>query len=135
MPKDKYSFSREQILEINYEILQASPDLTEINLGGNARDTAMLDFLCEEIDEIEEPIDKAATALQKIAIRHPFIQGNKRTAVAIASIILNIAGYEINTSDEKLNIDVRKLINDQYTIEQVRSWLTQNIQNIQKIEK
>ncbi|MDO5846233.1 MAG: type II toxin-antitoxin system death-on-curing family toxin [Methanocorpusculum sp.] len=130
MPVDEYTFSREQILEINYELLSISPESNERNMGGTVRDIGMIDFLVDEINEITDPYQKAATALQKIATRHPFIQGNKRTAVAVASIILTIAGYDITASAEQLNSDVRRMIIDEYEREMVLLWLREHTAKI-----
>lgn len=95
------SFTEDQIHEINRMILERSPDPTERHLGNVVRDAGMIGFLLDEMDTINNPFEKAAVALRKIALRHPFMQGNKRTAVVVANIILYTAGYELVLSGEK----------------------------------
>jgi death on curing protein len=45
----------------------------------------------------------AATYISCLTMRHPFIDGNKRTALASALVFLNLNGYELEESyDEEL---------------------------------
>jgi death-on-curing protein len=43
--------------------------------------------------------EKAAAMLHSLARNHPFIDGNKRTAWAAASVFYEINGFEINVDD------------------------------------
>lgn len=45
---------------------------------------------------------KAAYYLQKIAKKHVFVDGNKRTAMEAASMFLLLNGYDLNTKPEEL---------------------------------
>lgn len=45
---------------------------------------------------------KAAYYLQKIAKKHVFVDGNKRTAMEAASMFLLLNGYDLNTKSEEL---------------------------------
>jgi len=119
------------ITEINRQILQISPEINERSLGGILRDSAILDFLIEELEQIEDPFEKAAIILQKIAIRHPFWQGNKRTAFVSANIILILAGYEMNIDGEILNHDIREIITEEWSVLEVKRWILRNIVKIE----
>ena len=90
------------------------------------RDEATVEWLLLEIESLEDVFDKAATVLQKIATRHPFTQGNKRTAVVFANMILIMAGFEIDVSPSKLNTDIRELINANWSVDAVYDWLKEN---------
>lgn len=96
------------------------------------RDEATIEWLLIEIDELDDSFDKAATVLQKIATRHPFTQGNKRTAVVLANMILIMAGFEIDVSPNKLNTDIREMINANWSVGSVRCWLTENSVKIEE---
>jgi len=56
-----------------------------------------------------------ATYINSIALNHPFIDGNKRTALATALTFLFINGYEINEqndfelADKTLDLIARKI--------------------------
>ena len=121
-----YSFTVAQVCEINSRILLASPDVIERNLGGVMRDSATLEWILIEIDGLTDSFERAAVVLQKIATRHPFTQGNKRTAVVLANMILIMDGFEIDVGPEKLNQDVRDMINAEWSVETVYTWLKEN---------
>lgn len=66
---------------------------------------------------------KAAALLQSLLKNHPFVDGNKRTALTSAGIFLKINGYQlINSHDEEvefaINVDNRNL-----SLEEISSWL------------
>ena len=126
MSANPCSFTEDQIHAINRMILERSPDPTERHLGNIVRDAGMIGFLLDEMDTINNPFEKAAIALWKIALRHPFVQGNKRTAVVVANIILYTAGYELVLSGEKLNCDVRKMIYEEWDERRVLCWIKEN---------
>lgn len=126
MQSENYSITIEEIREVNRYILEDSIDSFERNLGGVTRDESMLYFLCQEIAGISDAFCKAATVLQKIALRHPFIQGNKRTAFVLAAMILDNAGFKIVRSSTELNTDIRTMIIDEWTVETVYTWLREN---------
>jgi len=52
------SLTATMIKEINRQILQISPEINERSLGGFVRDSAVLDFLIEELEQIEDLLKK-----------------------------------------------------------------------------
>ncbi len=67
--------------------------------------------------------DKAAALLQSLFKNHPFVDGNKRTALASAGIFLKLNGYElINYHDNEVSFAL-KVDNKHLTIEQISKWL------------
>jgi death-on-curing protein len=48
------------------------------------------------------PFDKAASLADSIIRRHPFIDGNKRTAMYAASYLLETFGYELEADQHDL---------------------------------
>lgn len=50
---------------------------------------------------VEDVFDLAASYLKSIAMNHPFIDGNKRTALATALIFLEYNGYIIKEESEE----------------------------------
>lgn len=53
-------------------------------------------------DHFSIPFDKAATLAGSIIRRHPFVDGNKRTAMYAASYLLSTFGYEIEAEQKDL---------------------------------
>ncbi|MFH1832250.1 MAG: type II toxin-antitoxin system death-on-curing family toxin [bacterium] len=61
------------------------------------------DFVCQDVYEM------AAAYLYHIVKNHPFIDGNKRTGIVVATSFLDCQGYEIDLSQDefyKLALDV-----------------------------
>jgi death on curing protein len=48
------------------------------------------------------PFDKAASLAESIIRRHPFIEGNKRTAMYAASYLLETFGHELEAEQQEL---------------------------------
>ena len=48
------------------------------------------------------PFDKAAALAESIIQRHPFVDGNKRTAMYAAAYLLETLGYELETEQKEL---------------------------------
>ena len=63
--------------------------------------------LYEDADIVEQ----AAILIQRIALNHPFVDGNKRTAFILGSTFLMINGYTLTYRDEQDEMDLA------YTIE------------------
>ena len=66
---------------------------------------------------------KAAALLQSLLKNHPFVDGNKRTALTSAGIFLKFNQYRlINDHDNEVNFAL-KVDNEKLTIEQIANWL------------
>jgi death-on-curing protein len=77
-------------------------------------------------DLYPEAIDKAAALLESIAINHPFIDGNKRSAYVLARLLLMQKGFDISaTHDEKYKMIIA-VAEGKYRFEEIRQWLLQN---------
>lgn len=67
--------------------------------------------------------DKAAAILQSLLKNHPFVDGNKRTALTAAGVFLKRNGWKLtNTHKEELEFAV-EVDNKHLTIEQISKWL------------
>lgn len=74
-------------------------------------------------DLYQDIFDKAAALLQSLLKNHPFVDGNKRTALASAGIFLKRNGYTlINTHEQEVKFAI-KVDNQNLTLEQIASWL------------
>jgi death-on-curing protein len=75
-------------------------------------------------DEVYEDVfAKAAALLEAIANYHPFIDGNKRTSVAAASLYLFAHGISLkftNTEYEELAL---KVVAKEMTVVEISKWL------------
>lgn len=67
--------------------------------------------------------NKAAALLQSLLKNHPFVDGNKRTALTSAAILLRINGWKLlNNHKEEVGFAV-KVDNGNLTVEQISKWL------------
>lgn len=70
--------------------------------------------------------DKAAALLQSLLMNHPFVDGNKRTALTSAGLFLKINGYTlVNAKKEEVEFAVR-VDNEHLSLEEIASWLEKN---------
>jgi len=73
------------------------------------------------------PIEKAGILFYSIIKNHGFVDGNKRTACLMLSLILHIYGYRLtasNLSIEKMALDIA---NNRISKEKVFLWIYHNI--------
>lgn len=67
--------------------------------------------------------DKAAALLQSLLKNHPFVDGNKRTALSSSALFLWKNGYRLaNAHTEEVEFAVR-VDNGNLTVEQISKWL------------
>lgn len=70
--------------------------------------------------------DKAAALLQSLLKNHPFIDGNKRTALSSSAVFLKKNGYKlINQHKEEVEFAIR-VDNGNLPVEQISEWLKKN---------
>ena len=92
-------------------------------------DAAATSHVCEGDRRNLGPGKQASFLLFNIANRHPFVDGNKRTAVLVAELVLG-ADYSINVTAEELNDAVRKISAPDGNLECTERWLRNNINKI-----
>lgn len=73
------------------------------------------------------PVDKAAAILESIAINHPFIDGNKRTAYTLMRLILLEYQFDIIASQEdKYNL-VISVSTGEFRFDEIKKWIESNL--------
>lgn len=71
------------------------------------------------------PFQKAAAIAEAIACHHPFNDGNHRTALAAAELMLGLQGMKlVAPADEKLDA-IRGLESGRLRMDQFGAWLVQ----------
>ena len=119
--------TKEAVLEIHTEVIDVS--------GGShgLRDEGLLESALSRPQNVfayEDAtiFDLAATYAEAIAHNHPFVDGNKRTAFAVAGLFLEVNGYEIKVgqhADIMVAIAEKKILR-----EEVAAYLRQNSEPI-----
>lgn len=76
--------------------------------------------------------DKAAALLQSLLKNHPFIDGNKRTALTSAGLFLKMNGYKlVNAGEEEIEFGI-KVDNQHLSIEKIAWWLKEHAKKKRK---
>lgn len=65
---------------------------------------------------------KAAALIESLTKNHPFIDGNKRTAIASAGIFLEKNGYLLETTQKELERFARRLAAGKVSFEDAVKW-------------
>ena len=74
-------------------------------------------------------IEEAAALLESLAMNHPFVDGNKRTAFAATEIFLRLNGSFIDCdSDEAYDHFMRLFETNLFRFAELRSWLEEHVQ-------
>lgn len=106
------TISQEAIVEINKKFSD-----------GFVRDEGALDHIIFKVANTRGIDRKAATFLVEIANRHPFNDGNKRTAYETANAFLQLNGKTLNVGDSsKFNV-VIWTIKKRVSIDEVVTWI------------
>ena len=78
-------------------------------------------------DLYPNPIEKASAILESIAINHPFIDGNKRTAYTLMRLILLENSLDIvATQSEKYDL-VISVSKGEFRFDEIKSWLESKV--------
>ena len=65
--------------------------------------------------------------MHALVTNHPFVEGNKRVAVAAAELFLSINGYRLSADNEALEDMTRAVASGNRCVEEVRIWIEQRI--------
>ncbi len=113
-----------QVLIIHDQMIKRfgrSPGIRDIGLIESAAGRPQATYDDEEL--YATLFDKAAALLQSLLKNHPFIDGNKRTALTSAGLFLAINGWNLkNQHDEEVNFTIQ--VDKQHlSIEEISTWL------------
>lgn len=78
------------------------------------------------VDLYPTVFDKTAALLRSLIKNHPFVDGNKRTSIAAAQIMLEENGYLFHINIEITFEFLLKIANKKPTVEQISVWLRDN---------
>lgn len=113
-----------QVLAIHYQMVKrfgGFQGIRDIGLVESAVGRPQATY--DGIDLHENIFDKAAALLQSLLKNHPFVDGNKRTALTSAGIFLNSNGYKLkNYHEEEIEFAV-SVDNKHLPIDEISDWL------------
>ena len=119
----------EEVLYIH----QAETELAGHN--SNIRDLNLVESAVENTRQlyanayVTDLFDLAVSYIRSLTMNHPFIDGNKRTALATALVFLEINGYAVNEASEvELADKVLDFIEKKFTEKEFADYLRINAQ-------
>jgi death on curing protein len=89
-----------------------------------------IDYAIGLASKKRDVVEQAAVILEMIAKKHPFLDGNKRTAFASAAVLLRLAGFEIAAEDDEIVQFMLDSAADRLTAAQIAVWLKDRLKKI-----
>jgi death-on-curing protein len=119
-----------EYLTIN-EVLLLQARLIQLTGGGSGvRDTGLLESALARHQAVFDGVDlypnlwtKAASLMHFLALSHPFVDGNKRTALAAAGIFLELNGFRLTASNDEALEFTRQVTAGRMAVEDMAAWL------------
>lgn len=71
----------------------------------------------------ETVFEKAAALLHSLLDNHPFVDGNKRTAITSAGLLLEYNGRTFTATNEELEQFTRSVVTEDPTVDETARWI------------
>ncbi len=116
--------SAEQVLFIHSRIIDTTGGahgVLDIGLLRSAVSRAMATF--EGRDLYPDVFHKAAALMQSLARNHPFVDGNKRTAITSAGVFLSRNGCRLNAGQKELEKFTLSVATGKASFDSTVAWL------------
>lgn len=121
----------EQVLFIHSRLIDetgGSHGIRDLGLLQSAVSRPMATFGGEDL--YPDIFQKAAALMESLVKNHPFIDGNKRTAISSAGLFLRINGYSLETSQKELEDFTLKMATGKIALNDAAKWFKQYSQKI-----
>ncbi|RLI78423.1 type II toxin-antitoxin system death-on-curing family toxin [Archaeoglobales archaeon] len=115
----------DEIMEMHEEIIERYGGESGILNRGE------LEFIVDQVNYTRKSIFwKAAIILRGITCGHPFLDGNKRTALEAADTFLRIHGYRISANDREKIEFILDLAMHGKELDEIVEWLKKNTEKL-----
>lgn len=81
-------------------------------------------------DHFPTPFDKAAALAESLIRRHPFVDGNKRTAMYAAAYLLEKLGYELDAEEKDLEDFAVAVAESEFGTEDIALWFEEHTRRV-----
>lgn len=81
-------------------------------------------------DHFSTPFDKAAALTESLIRRHPFVDGNKRTAMYAAAYLLETLGYELDAEEKELEDFAVAIAEGKFETKDITLWFEKHVRKI-----
>ncbi len=113
----------EQVLFIHYRLIEETGGrhgIRDLTLLQSALARPMATF--DNNDLYPDLFAKAASLMHALIKNHPFTDGNKRTAIAVASIFLLRNNYSLKASNKELEGFTLKVASENVELQEMTYW-------------
>lgn len=73
---------------------------------------------------------KAAVYMHRIIMNHPFVDGNKRTAVTATSVFLEENGHNVTVKEGGFELYAVRVVEEKLEVEDIAVWLEENTKKV-----
>ena len=122
----------EQVLFIHHRIIEetgGSHGIRDISLLQSA--VARPESSFDGKDLYTDLVTKAASLMHSIIKNHPFVDGNKRTAITSASIFLFRNGFRVTASNRELELFTLSVASKDVELTEIAGWFKKHSKKIQ----
>jgi len=114
----------QQLLFIHFRLIETTGGSHGVrDLGALQAAAARPQATFEGVDLYVDPFAKAAALMESIIKNHPFVDGNKRTAITAAGLFLRRNGYMIQTSQDELYRVTMAMATSNCAVKEAEDWL------------
>jgi death-on-curing protein len=119
--------SPEQVLFVHSRLIAETGGMHGLlDLGLLLSAVARPQLTFDEQDLYPDIYSKAAALLESLIGNHPFVDGNKRTAITAVGLFLQMNGLALSAGNEELVSFTLGCAQGLITLEQMAAWLEEN---------
>lgn len=74
---------------------------------------------------------KASALMHSLIQNHPFVDGNKRTGIAAASIFLQVNGFRLTAANREVEVYTLSVARGEQEVPAIASWLEKHSESIE----
>jgi death on curing protein len=113
----------QQILFIHFRLIQTTGGSHGVrDLGALQAASARPQATFDGKDLYEDAFSKAAALMESLIKNDPFLDGNKRTAITSAGILLRQFGYYLDSSQEDLYSFTMAMVTGRHSYKDAEAW-------------
>ena len=114
------------ILMLTHRIATEYAVNDESSLSDAVRDMGTLEYIADKAQTFDSNIDRAAWLLWSVSTMHPFVEGNKRTALLSCQYALRNRRFQIDGRENILNRDIRDITSGNRGLDGVKQFIVNN---------
>lgn len=118
------------MIALNARILAADQQQSSLRDEGLLEGAIMRPLMAAHY-EGADVVAQAAILMAGIALAHAFVDGNKRTALAVGTIFLDLNGYYINSAPTAFGQQIEALVTHAITLDSFTAWLREHLHEIE----